>query len=61
MKKTRRPTAHSAEATGATYEALAEFLSVLWYQALFGAEPRRVQHPASQALLALSQLDPLEG
>jgi AcrR family transcriptional regulator len=39
-------------------EALAEFLSVLWYRALFGAEPARVHHPASRALLALGRMDP---
>lgn len=47
------------EAVAPSDEALAEFLSVLWYRALFGTEPRRVNQPAGRALLALSKLDPL--
>ncbi len=48
------------EAIAPTDEALAEFLSVLWYRALSGSEPRHVNHPASRALLAVSQVEPLE-
>lgn len=35
-------------------EALAEFLSLLWYRALFGATPPVAEHPASRELLRLS-------
>lgn len=31
-------------------EALAEFLSLLWYRALFGQEPEPLRHPASRTL-----------
>lgn len=34
-------------------------LGAVVYRALFGSEPRRVNYPASRALLALSQLNPL--
>jgi len=44
------------EATVPSDEALAEFLSVLWYRALFAAEPDRVRYPASRALLALGAI-----
>jgi len=38
--------------------ALAEFLSVLWYRALFGTEPAAVRHATSQGLLNLSAIKP---
>jgi TetR/AcrR family transcriptional regulator, transcriptional repressor for nem operon len=36
-------------------EALAEFLSTLWYRALFGADPPRVKHRASRRLLRVGK------
>jgi len=46
------------EAIAPSDEALAEFLSVLWYRALFGAEPAEVKHLASRELLKFSAPDP---
>jgi len=37
-------------------EALAEFVSLLWYRALFGADPPRLRHDASRKLLALTDI-----
>jgi AcrR family transcriptional regulator len=45
------------EAVAPTDEALAEFLSVLWYRALFGSEPTRLRYPSSRELLKLSDID----
>jgi len=41
------------EATVPSDEALAEFMSVLWYRALFGAEPGPLRFAASKELLKL--------
>lgn len=38
-------------ATAPTDEAIAEFLSTLWYRALLGTNPPRVRHRASRGLL----------
>ena len=46
------------EATAPSDEALAEFLSVLWYRALFAADPPDVSFAASRSLLRLSSVDP---
>ena len=37
-------------------EALAEFVSLLWYRALFGADPPKLRHDASRRLLALTDI-----
>ena len=46
------------EATAPSDEALAEFLSVLWYRALFAADPPGVSFAASRSLVRLSAVDP---
>lgn len=38
-------------------EALAEFLSTLWYRALFGTDPPRVKHRASRRLLRIGTVN----
>lgn len=43
------------EVIAPTDEALAEFLSVLWYRALFGSEPRGVRLRAGRDLLRLGR------
>ncbi len=43
------------EAIAPTDEALAEFLSVVWYRALFGSEPRGVRLRAGRDLLRLGR------
>ncbi len=45
------------EAIAPTDEALAEFLAILWYRALFRFEPRRVRHGASRELLRFGAID----
>lgn len=40
-------------------DALAEFLSVLWYRALFAADPPGIQFDSSRQLLLLSAIDPM--
>lgn len=41
-----------------TDEALAEYLSVMWYRALFARNPAPVSHSASLELLRFSEVDP---
>jgi TetR/AcrR family transcriptional regulator, transcriptional repressor for nem operon len=43
--------------TAPSDEALAEFLSTLWYRALFGADPPHVRHRASRRLLRMRKSD----
>lgn len=50
---------HLVEIVGAVVpddEALAEFISLLWYRALFGADPPQLRHDASKKMLALSNI-----
>jgi AcrR family transcriptional regulator len=39
-------------------EALAEFLSVMWYRTLFASDPPRLRHAASRQLVGMSRVDP---
>jgi len=47
------------KATAPSDEALAEFMTVLWYRALFGAEPGPLRFTASKELLKLGPLGQL--
>lgn len=46
--------------TGGDERALAEFLSLLWYRALFGVDPPRLRHEGSRKMLALRALPAME-
>lgn len=46
----------AVEAVAHDDEALAEFLSLLWYRALFGADPPRLRHDGSKNMLLLRNL-----
>lgn len=45
------------DATTPTDEAVVEFVSLLWYRALFGTEPPHVDQPASRELQKLRAVD----
>ncbi len=45
-----------AERVVPTEAALAEFVSILWYRALFGREPVAARHPAGRALQRLADV-----